>query len=53
MGNFFPNLTVALIVLKLLGEIDWSWTQVTAPMWVMFLILFVIKLQESGAWNGD
>ena len=46
MGNFFPNLTVAFIVLKLLGHLDWSWIQVTAPMWVMFLILLAFKFEE-------
>ena len=47
MGNFFPNLTVALIVLKLIGEIDWSWMAVTSPYWGMFIVMVAVKWSEA------
>ena len=50
-GVGFPGLlTVAFIVLKLAGFIDWSWWWVLSPIWitagialVLLLIVFVIK----------
>ena len=37
-------LTVVFIVLKLTGNIDWSWFWVCSPMWapIVFLITFAI-----------
>ena len=31
-------LTIALVALKLLGVLDWSWLWVTAPIWGVFLV---------------
>ena len=45
--NFFDNLTVAFIVLKLIGVIDWSWTWVLAPMWIPITIYLICKIIES------
>lgn len=50
-GVSFPALlTVAFIVLKLCGVIDWSWWWVLAPIWgglalllILLIILFIIK----------
>ena len=56
MGNFYNNsnntykggigfcglLTIALIVLKLLGKITWSWLWVLSPMWLPIVIVIAI-----------
>lgn len=48
--GFGGALTVAFIVLKLLGTISWSWWWVLAPLWVgalftvVFLIVFLIVM---------
>lgn len=34
-------LTVAFVVLKLCGVIDWSWWWVLAPVWIPFAIVIV------------
>lgn len=46
-GFFCGLLTVAFIVLKLTGFIDWSWLWVLAPIWIpvaFYLILFLVIL---------
>ena len=46
-GGFISLLTVAFIVLKLVGVISWSWVWVLAPMWISIglgLIIFLIVL---------
>ena len=35
-------LFVVFLVLKLTGQIDWSWWWVTAPLWGQFLIAFLV-----------
>lgn len=42
--GFTGLLTVAFIVLKLLGVINWSWLWVLAPLWGGFLIFILIVL---------
>ena len=32
---------LVFLTLKLLGEIDWSWWWITAPLWGSFVIAFV------------
>lgn len=39
-------LTIVLVVLKLVGVIDWSWLWVLAPIWVTWTFIIVIA---SGA----
>lgn len=41
-GGFCGMLTIAFIVLKLCGVIDWSWVWVVAPIWIPFA--FVISV---------
>lgn len=47
-GWFFPTLTIVFIVLKLTGQIDWSWLWVLSPLWlplsliVLVLVVFAI-----------
>ena len=36
--GFTGALTIAFIVLKLVGIIDWSWWWVLSPIWISFLI---------------
>jgi hypothetical protein len=33
-AGFFGLLTIALVVLKLTGYIQWSWLWITAPLWI-------------------
>lgn len=40
--SFIGMLAVALIVLRLVGKIDWSWWWVLAPIWIPAVIVFVI-----------
>lgn len=35
---------VVLVVLKLLGKIDWSWWWVTLPFWINIAVLLVMLL---------
>lgn len=52
---FLSLLTVAFIVLKLTGVIDWSWLWVLAPIWIpagivlviLLLVLVVVLVKES------
>lgn len=46
-GFFCGLLTIAFIVLKLIGFIDWSWLWILAPIWMpvaFYLILFLVIL---------
>ena len=52
-GNFFVSLlTVAFIVLKLTGVINWSWWWVLSPLWIGLLIgipciIFLIIMERK------
>jgi hypothetical protein len=35
-------LFVVFLVLKLTGEIDWSWWWVTSPLWIPLALLLII-----------
>lgn len=48
--GFCGLLTVAFIVLRLTGYIDWDWWWVLAPLWVPLLILFVVFVVRE-AWE--
>lgn len=54
--GFCGLLTIALIVLKLIGKISWSWIWVFSPLWIstvlfILLIVFLILLKAGGS-NG-
>lgn len=50
-AGFGEMLTVAFIVLKLCGVIDWSWWKVLSPLWIIFgLVLGVLAI--AGIING-
>lgn len=57
-GIGFPGLlTVAFIVLKLTGHIDWSWWWVLSPIWIVAsiwgLVLLVLGVAAIvGAYNS-
>ena len=40
--GFTGLLTIAFIVLKLTGYIDWSWWWVLSPLWIGFLLFVLI-----------
>ena len=40
--GFTGLLTIAFIVLKLCGVINWSWWWVLAPLWIPILLVVVI-----------
>ena len=40
--GFTGLLTIAFIVLKLMGHINWSWWWVLSPMWISFLVGLVL-----------
>lgn len=42
--SFCGLLTIAFIVLKLTGVIDWSWLWVLAPIWIPTAIAAVVLL---------
>lgn len=42
--GFFSALTIAFIVLKLIGKIEWSWWLVLAPIWIPTAIVVAIAI---------
>lgn len=42
--GFVGVLTIAFIILKLLGAINWSWLWVLSPIWISFLIALLILI---------
>lgn len=42
--GFVGVLIIALIILKLLGVINWSWLWVLSPIWISFLIALLILI---------
>jgi len=40
--GFTGLLTVAFVVLKLCGVINWSWVWVLSPIWISFLLVILI-----------
>lgn len=42
--SFAGLLTVAFIVLKLCGIINWSWVWVLAPIWISAIIVVIILI---------
>lgn len=42
--GFFDLLTLAFIVLKLTGFIEWSWWWVLSPFWIPCLLVLVLEI---------
>lgn len=40
--GFTGLLTLIFITLKLTGYITWSWVWVLSPIWITFLIVFIV-----------
>lgn len=40
--GFTGLLTIAFIILKLCGVINWSWIWVLSPIWIVLVLVFVI-----------
>lgn len=43
-GGFAGTLTIAFIVLKLIGVINWSWIWVLSPLWISFILGLIILI---------
>ena len=43
-GGFTGALTIAFIVLKLVGVINWSWIWVLSPLWICFILVILVLL---------
>lgn len=44
--SFSGLLTVAFVVLKLCGIIDWSWWWVLSPIWISVVLVIIIAVIE-------
>ena len=42
--GFVDLLTIAFVVLKLCGVIEWSWLWVLSPIWISLLLVLVIVI---------
>ena len=42
--GFVGLLTIAFIVLKLIGRITWSWVWVLSPIWIVTVLLFLVAV---------
>ena len=42
--GFCGLLTIAFIVLKLLGKITWSWVWVLSPLWICVLLIIFLTI---------
>lgn len=42
--GFAGMLTIAFIVLKLIGVINWSWLWVLSPLWIDLILLVVLLI---------
>lgn len=40
---FSDLLTIAFIMLKLMGYITWSWLWILSPMWIVFIIALLVR----------
>jgi fatty acid desaturase len=40
--GFVGWLTLLFIALKLTGFIEWSWFWVLSPLWITFIVLFIL-----------
>ena len=42
--GFWDLLALIFIILKLTGEIDWSWWWVLAPFWIPWALVIIIGI---------
>ena len=43
-GQFVFQLTIAFVVLKLCGVIDWGWGWVVSPIWITIVLAFLVAI---------
>lgn len=48
--GFASLLTIVFIVLKLCGQISWSWIWVLSPLWIDFIIVVLICVGVAFYW---
>lgn len=46
--GFIGLLTIAFIVLKLIGVITWSWVWVLAPIWISAVVVIAVLVAFFG-----
>jgi len=55
MATFFSLVTafILFVVLKLTGQIDWSWWWITSPLWIPFAMFgcFLVVAGVTGIFN--
>ena len=51
--NFIDLLTLAFIVLKLTGVIDWSWVWVLSPIWILVIIAVIAGIIVLSTKSAD
>lgn len=44
-------LTIAFVVLKLIGQIDWSWAWVLAPVWGFAVVAVIVFVVVAWLWE--
>ena len=44
--GFAGLLTIAFIVLKLIGRITWSWVWVLSPIWISIILLLLVVFMD-------
>lgn len=44
VGTVLTAVLIVFVVLKLTGEVDWSWWLVLAPLWIPLAFVFVLFL---------
>ena len=57
--GFAGALTIAFVVLKLCGVIDWSWWWIVSPIWIsmiiivaiVFALMFGVYFEEKKKWE--
>ena len=42
IGGIYVSALVALVAMKAVGVLDWSWLQVLAPLWIPLLLLELV-----------
>lgn len=50
--DFGSILLIVFIVLKLIGTIEWSWIWVLSPLWIEFILLFIIEILKDWPFNN-
>jgi len=52
-SSMFTILFVVFLILKLTGNIDWSWWWVTSPLWLPLALLLVTIIGVAMFYRGN